>query len=470
MMNLPPTQERALVELYTETLGESWSHKEGWLGEGSPCGWYGITCEGDRITRLDLRDNRLSGAIPASLGFLINLTYLDLSHNHLHGLIPPNLGHLRHLRVLDLSENELRGSIPARLQLLSQLRLLDLHGNHLSGLLPVGLGDLVRLEHLDLSDNELTGEVPPALGKLRHLIDLSLSRNPLWGPLPLELTGLAALESFSFIGTELLERSQPAFQSWLQGLAHLESTGTLYAEVVERGNVALAALAGAGTLGAALASAFFLLPLVGPVASVVAAVAGAAGTGLVAKKVYELTEAPSSVPSLPAPTASPPALTNADQLRQELRYLVRTAQRELPEDIVMRVEDIERSLLKILPRLRNLDSDRDAYVARQTVREYLPEALDNYRALPRKFAITEPLRGGKTAHELLLRQLEILHRALQGIEEGLPYEDAQRLLIHGRFLEHKFDELGEELPGPFQKNQLTTAKETEQTPLDADER
>ena len=411
------------------------------MSERPPCTWQGITCEGDRITRLDLSAHRLSGTLPRTLGFLVDLTHLDLSHNHLRGLIPPNLGHLRRLRVLDLSENELRGPIPPRLQLLRELRTLDLHANHLNGPLPAALGDLGRVEHLDLSHNELTGGVPPTWGRLQHLLDLSLGHNPLAGPLPLELTGLTALESFSFGGTELLERSEPAFRAWLRGLAHLESTGMLHAEVVKQGNVALAALAGVGTLGATLASALLLLPLGGLVASLVAGVAGVAGSGFAAKKVYELTEASHPAQALPRPSTSPPALTGADQLRQELRYLVHRTQGDLPEDIVMRVEEIERTLLAILPRIQNVSGgDPDAYVVRQTVRAYLPEALNNYRALPRTFALTEPLQDGETAHALLLGQLETLHQALQSIEEGLPYEDAQRLLIHGRFLENKFDE------------------------------
>ncbi|MGC9398704.1 MAG: hypothetical protein ACP5HM_06170 [Anaerolineae bacterium] len=435
---IPPTEKRALVSLYRATAGEMWTHNAGWLEPGSPCAWYGVTCEGGHVTRLDLSDNRLSGTLPEDLGLLTDLTHLDLSGNRLQGLVPPNLGHPRRLRLLDLSRNRLRGPIPPRLQLLVHLRTLDLHANQLSGSIPGALGDLARLEHLDLSDNELTGEVPPELGRLRRLLTLSLSRNPLQGPLPLELSHLTALESFSFAETQLLERSEPTFQAWLRGLPHLESTGVLHAEVVRPGNVALTLLAGAGALGATLASAVLLLPLFGPIASAAAALVGVTGSGWVAKKVYELTEAPTSAAaSLPAPVRS--ALPAPEGLERELRHLTHRARREFPEDVAERVEAIERSLLQILPRLPELGrGDPNAYVVRQTIREYLPEALENYQALPHAFATTEPLRDGKTAHELLLRQLDLLHQAIQKIEAGLPYEDAQQLLIHGRFLEDKF--------------------------------
>lgn len=440
MTTLPPTEKRALAHLYEQTAGETWLNNEGWLEEDSPCDWYGVTCEGGHIVQLDLSDNQLTGTLPEDLGLLTELTHLDLSGNRLQGVLPPNVGHPQQLRYLDLSRNQLRGPIPDRLRLLHQLRTLDLHDNRLSGPIPEALGDLVRLERLDLSDNELTGEVPPALGNLRRLLELSLHGNPLEGALPLALTGLVALESFSFGETDLRERANPDFRAWMRGLAHLESTAVLHGEVVRRGNVPLTLLAGIASLGVSAVSAVILFPFFGPAASAAATVIGAAGTGWVTKKVYELTE--TTRPQRALPSAKRPALTTTDQLRQEVHHLVRRSQRELPEDVVMRVEAIERVLLQILPRLPDLGRGHpDAYVARQTVREYLPEALDNYQVLPRTFAVTEPLRDGKTAHELLLRQLDILHEALEKIAAGLPHEDAQRLLIHGRFLEGKFEEL-----------------------------
>ncbi len=83
--------------------------------------WDGITAGGKpaRITRLELPDDGLSGAIPPGLGSvdgLIELTHLDLSGNSLTGEIPRELGRLPNLKSLRLSGNSLTGCIPLPLK------------------------------------------------------------------------------------------------------------------------------------------------------------------------------------------------------------------------------------------------------------------------------------------------------------------------------------------------------------------
>ena len=63
------------------------------------------------------------------------------------------------------------------------------------------------------------------LGNLANLAYLGLSDNPLSGTLPLSLTNLSMLESFRFDNTSLCEPIDDAFQSWLQGISDLGSTG-----------------------------------------------------------------------------------------------------------------------------------------------------------------------------------------------------------------------------------------------------
>jgi hypothetical protein len=83
-------------------------------------------------------------------------------------------------------------------------------------------------------------------------------------------------------------------------------------------------------------------------------------------------------------------------------------------------------------------SDIDTYTVRQTIRDYLPAALSGYRALPAGFAEDEPIQEGKTAHEHLRQQLNLLQRAIDDIADRIPRQKAQRLLSHGRFLAGKF--------------------------------
>ena len=67
--------------------------------------WHGVTISSGRVTGLALPSNNLSGAIPAALGDMVELTSLDLSGNSLTGAVPAELGDLGALTSLDLSDN-----------------------------------------------------------------------------------------------------------------------------------------------------------------------------------------------------------------------------------------------------------------------------------------------------------------------------------------------------------------------------
>jgi len=194
--DIPSTECEALVALYNNTGGDSWSNNSGWLETNAPCSWYGVSCYGfGHVIDLNLSHNQLSGTIPPELGQLSNwaLFSLDLSDNQLSGPIPPELGQLSNLFSLDLSDNQLSGPIPPELGQLSYLTSLSLYDNQLSGTIPPELGNLSSLEHLGLSSNQLSGTIPPVLGQLRGLQFLDLSDNQLSGTIPPELGQLSSL-------------------------------------------------------------------------------------------------------------------------------------------------------------------------------------------------------------------------------------------------------------------------------------
>ena len=117
----------ALVALYDATGGANWTNSTNWK-TAAPLGeWYGVTTDAaDRVTRLSLGDNGLTGPIPEELGSLSNLEWLSLSRNELTGPIPEELGSLSNLEVLALGGNALTGPIPEELGSLSSLSLLAL--------------------------------------------------------------------------------------------------------------------------------------------------------------------------------------------------------------------------------------------------------------------------------------------------------------------------------------------------------
>ena len=178
----------ALVALYNATGGENWLNSDGWLGSQPIGQWRGVTTDDNgRVTRLNLRDNQLSGEIPAELGDLSNLIDLYFFGNGLSGEIPGELGNLSNLTHLDLDDNQLSGEIPGELGNLSNLTELILSNNQLSGEIPVELGNLSNLIGLDLHSNQLNGEIPAELGNLSSLTGVFLSSNQLTGCIPASL-------------------------------------------------------------------------------------------------------------------------------------------------------------------------------------------------------------------------------------------------------------------------------------------
>ena len=183
---------------------------------------------------LDLLANQLTGSIPSELGNLANLRGLYLNFNQLAGSIPPELGNLVNLKDLGLSYNQLTGSIPPELGSLANLKDLSLGANQLTGSIPPTLGGLINLEDLSLEDNQISGRIPPEWGNLVNLKHLYLSQNPLSGTLPFSLMNLSMLFTFWFTETDLCVPDAPAFQTWLQGIADLRSTGCTVAVATEK--------------------------------------------------------------------------------------------------------------------------------------------------------------------------------------------------------------------------------------------
>ena len=207
----------ALVALYNSTNGSNWSDRTGWLDTILPCSWYGVSCDGGKVTILSLEANNLNGGLPAQLGnlsFLIelslpnnqisgsipveignlsNLSRLKLDRNEMDGIIPAEVGGLSSLEQISLYDNQFNGNIPAAIGNLFNLSELHLYTNQLYGDIPPELGDLVNLQELSLYDNQLTGTIPSEIGNLTNLLYLDLSRNCLEGPLPSEIGNLNKL-------------------------------------------------------------------------------------------------------------------------------------------------------------------------------------------------------------------------------------------------------------------------------------
>ena len=185
-----------LMALYDSTNGSGWTNKTGWeAGKAGmscdPCNfngqpWYGIQCEGGRVTCIDLDgiadcgyDNKpggngLSGILP-NLN-LPKLFYLNLGNNKITGNIP-NFN-LPELNAIYLYQNNFSGSLPNFN--MPKLFQFEMRNNKLTGSIPNF--NMPLLGRLDLSDNQLSGSIPNFnMPKLQQFI---LDKNSLSGIIP----------------------------------------------------------------------------------------------------------------------------------------------------------------------------------------------------------------------------------------------------------------------------------------------
>ena len=143
------------------------------------------------------------------------------------------------------------------------------------------------------------------------------------------------------------------------------------------------------------------------------------------------------------PVAVPAAPTEADILASLARVEAMLADGTAPSVIRSRVTRIDRTIRETLPKLPQLGwGSADAYSVVATATDYLPEAVGGYLRLPRDWANSRPIEGGKTALMVLVDQLELLASTMTKMFDAANRADAQALIAHGRFLEAKFGQSG----------------------------
>ncbi len=189
--------DRAVLEaFYQATGGHSWTNIGNWLSNKPLNQWHGVSTNGSgQVTQLSLRNNGLSGSLPAALGKLDGLQVLSLDRNSISGSLPSELGNLSNLTRLAMNRNSISGAIPSQLGNLSNLSIIGLARNSLSGSLPNSLGNLSGLTKVSLHDN-----------------------TALSGALPSGFTGLTNLQRLAIANTGLCLPDTQAFDDWLAGV------------------------------------------------------------------------------------------------------------------------------------------------------------------------------------------------------------------------------------------------------------
>ncbi|XP_066375156.1 putative kinase-like protein TMKL1 [Miscanthus floridulus] len=146
-----------------------------------------------------LAANALTGPVPLELDNAPSLSALNLAGNRLDGDLPTSIWNLYdRVTKLRLHGNALTGAIPAPPEAnttCDRLRVLDLGANRFSGGFPVFLTAFRGLQHLDLGANRLEGPIPEALARMatqQQLQALNVSYNNFSVQLPPTFAGSAS--------------------------------------------------------------------------------------------------------------------------------------------------------------------------------------------------------------------------------------------------------------------------------------
>ena len=211
----------ALVSLYNTMGGPNWTDNANWL-TGDLETWKGIEITLDRVSRINLTNNNLSGTLPDQLGDLRYLRSLELSNNNISGAIPRPVFELSFLETLFLQANLLTGELPPQLFNQISLRNLALGQNSWTGVIPPEIINLQNLEYLVLNYTGLSGPIPDELGFLRKMKTLlSLDNNQLTGTIPVSLGNMPDLEILRLQNNQLTG-AVPGFSDTFQFLREFD--------------------------------------------------------------------------------------------------------------------------------------------------------------------------------------------------------------------------------------------------------
>lgn len=227
-----------LMALYEATGGENWTNSENWGSDLPLSEWYGVTTEMiepqtkagepvERVVELILRENNLTGELPAALGGLTELRFLSFFKNFdLTGVLPAELGNLSKLGWLELQMNSWTGVLPEELGNLKELTYLGITSDYFdpqpfpdwlctltkledirmscnfTGNLPAEMANLSNLWLISMNDNQLTGSIPPEWERLTNLTNLSLINNQLSGEFPMAVTKMQLLQRLNISGNQ----------------------------------------------------------------------------------------------------------------------------------------------------------------------------------------------------------------------------------------------------------------------------
>jgi hypothetical protein len=141
----------------------------------------------------------------------------------------------------------------------------------------------------------------------------------------------------------------------------------------------------------------------------------------------------------PAPLPALPPVKTSEQIVAELDAFEDSLDDRVPAAVAARVGKVSGIVRETIPRLDQLGAGSyQAHSVVATATSYLPEAVGAYLRLPRQWADTRPISGGKTSLMVLCDQLDLLGYKMGEVYDAVCRADAAALIAHGAFLNEKF--------------------------------
>jgi hypothetical protein len=143
---------------------------------------------------------------------------------------------------------------------------------------------------------------------------------------------------------------------------------------------------------------------------------------------------------------APAYVTSVDarEIRSGLERLLLATHSRVADDVYQKVGSIAHSIVVTLPEDGSgIDrADPNVNLVRQTALSYLPEAMNAYLAIPRTYAESRAVDGGRTAHDLLMDQLTVMDERMREVADAIAKNDTDKLLANVRFLQERFASSG----------------------------
>lgn len=177
----------ALVAIYNASKGAEWT-KGKWDLTKPMNEWTGVTLTQGRVSALKLTTTVAvpdNWTLPDQTEDLTALTDLRINKQKLSGEFPAVLCRMTWLKILYLQGNNLTGALPAAVGQMAELTDLYVDQNaSMTGSIPKEIGQLKKLMRLNISQSGIGGEIPVELGQCDELLQFMAFKTNLSGNLP----------------------------------------------------------------------------------------------------------------------------------------------------------------------------------------------------------------------------------------------------------------------------------------------